>query len=217
MGVVPLSRDSVGLYIADVSGHGVGAALLSFTLNHLLSPSWEGSVLVEDAGDGPTIVSPARLAGRLNRQFPMDRTRQYFTLVYGAFDGASGRFRYVVAGHPAPILVPAAGPAVPLAGKGLPIGMFEESIYQEETVTLEPGDRLYFYTDGVIEATDAAQVELGSARLMAELDRVRVLPLKSGLEAVAETVCDWSGGGLEDDVSLLAIERVVARSGVAVE
>ena len=96
------------------------------------------------------------------------------------------------------------------------IGMFEESIYQEETVTLEPGDRLYFYTDGVIEATDAAQVELGSARLMAELDRVRVLPLKSGLEAVAETVCDWSGGGLEDDVSLLAIERVVARSGVAV-
>ena len=106
----------------------------------------------------------------------MDRTRQYFTLVYGAYDGASGRFRYVVAGHPAPILVPAAGPPVPLDGKGLPIGMFEESIYQEETVTLEPGDRLYFYTDGVIEATDAAQVELGSARLMAELDRVRAPP-----------------------------------------
>ncbi len=214
MGVFPLPGGSVGLYLLDVSGHGVGAALLSFTLNHLLSPSLEGSLLFEGTGDGQGIVSPARLAERLNRQFPMDRTRQYFTLVYGAYDGGRGQFRYVVAGHPSPVLMPRTGPAVPIPGLGLPIGMIEHATYQDESVVLEPGDRLYFYTDGVLEAPDASEVEFGSPRLMAELERVRDLPLREGLELVVDAVRRWSDGDLRDDVSLLAIERVDPRSGV---
>lgn len=210
MGVVPLPLGSVGLYLADVSGHGVGAALLSFTLNHLLSPSREGSLLVEDAEDGPATVSPARLAGRLNRQFPMARTQQYFTLVYGAYDGAEGRFRYVVAGHPSPFLLRRGEPPVELPGRGLPIGMIESASYQDETVALAPGDRLYFYTDGATEALDASGNEFGRLRLMAEIDRVRELPLREGLERLAAAVRNWSDGGLGDDVSLLAIERVAS-------
>lgn len=213
MGVVPLPRGAVGLYLADVSGHGVGASLLSFTLNHLLSPSREGSLLVEDAGDGPATVSPAKLAGRLNRQFPMERTRQYFTLVYGAFEGSEGRFRYVVAGHPSPLLLRRGDPPVELAGRGLPIGMIESASYRDEVVSLAPGDRIYFYTDGVTEALDAEEVEFGPARLMAEIDRARDLPLLEGLERVADAVRAWSNGGPGDDVSLLAIERVAPRPG----
>ena len=213
MGVVPLPRGSVGLYLADVSGHGVGAALLSFTLNHLLSPSREGSFLVEDAGDGPATVSPARLAGRLNRQFPMERTRQYFTLVYGAYDDSEGRFRYVVAGHPSPLLLRRNEPPVELPGRGLPIGMIEGASYRDETVALAPGDRLYLYTDGATEALDASEVEFGRMRLMAEIDRARNLPLLEGLERVADAVRAWADGGPGDDVSLLAIERVAPRPG----
>jgi sigma-B regulation protein RsbU (phosphoserine phosphatase) len=216
MGVFPLPGGSVGLYLLDVSGHGVGAALLSFTLNHLLSPSREGSLLVEATAEGHGIVPPSRLAGRLNRQFPMDRTRQYFTLVYGAYDGAQGLLRYVVAGHPSPVLLPRTGPPVAIPGRGLPIGMIEHATYQDESIVLQPGDRLYFYTDGVLEAPDAAEEEFGPARLMAELERVRDLPLGEGLELVADAVRDWSEGGLRDDVSLLAIERIDARSGVEV-
>ena len=116
MGVVPLLRGSVGLYIAgrERSRRGGRPPVL-----HAQPPAVAllGGVRPRRGRRGwPPIVSPARVAGRLNRQFPMDRTRQYFTLVYGAYDGASGRLRYVVAGHPAPILVPAAGPPVPLAG-----------------------------------------------------------------------------------------------------
>ena len=77
VGIVPLPEGRVGLYVLDVSGHGVGAALLSFTLAHLLSTAGEGSVLTERTGAGAAVVSPARVADRLNRQFPMDRTRQY--------------------------------------------------------------------------------------------------------------------------------------------
>ena len=207
VGVVALPHGHVGLYLLDVSGHGVGAALLSFTLNHLLTPTSEGVLLSGDAGRGPGVVAPSRVAERLNRQFPMDRTRQYFTLVYGVYDPAHSRFRYVMAGHPAPIALPRSGPAAPLQGRGLPIGMIADATFDDEAVILEPGDRLYFYTDGVIEALDASEQEFGHVRLLAEIERLRCHPLRHGLDVIAETIVDWSGGRQADDVSLLAIER----------
>jgi PAS domain S-box-containing protein len=206
VGVVAFPHGPVGLYLPDVSGHGVGAALLSFTLNHMLSPSAEGALLVEDAGHGPIVVPPSRVAERLNRQFPMDRTRQYFTFVYGVFDEPQGQFRYVMAGHPAPVFLPRNGPPSPLPGGGLPIGMLDHATYTDETLHVRPGDRLYFYTDGVVEAMNASEQEFGYARLMAAIDRQRDRPLLSGLDAVTQLVREWSGNELRDDVSLLAIE-----------
>jgi sigma-B regulation protein RsbU (phosphoserine phosphatase) len=207
LGVVDLGDGHVGLYMLDVSGHGVGAALLSFTLNHLLSPTAEGALLVEDTGQGPGIVAPSRVAERLNRQFPMDRTRQYFTLVYGVCDPACGRLSYVMAGHPAPIVLPRTGAAAPLEGGGLPIGMIADATFDDEAMTLEPGDRLYFYTDGVIEALNGSEQEFGHTRLMTEIDRLRNRPLLQGLDVIADLVVDWAGGQLRDDASLLAVER----------
>jgi len=207
VGVVSLPDNRLGIYLLDVSGHGVGAALLSFTLAHLLSPTIEGSLLTENDGAGASVVPPSRVAERLNRQFPMDRTRQYFTLVYGVADPSSGQFQYVMTGHPAPVLLPRTGPPTSVAGAGLPIGMIDEATYDDETLTLEPGDRLYCYTDGAIEAMNAAEEEFGLDRLLAEIARWRGLPLRAGLDRIAATVRAWSGGPLKDDVSLLAIER----------
>lgn len=207
MGVVAFPHGPVGLYLLDVSGHGVGAALLSFTLSHTLAPSAEGSLLVEGAGPAAAVVPPWRVAERLNRQFPMDRTRQYFTFAYAVFDASQGRVDYVLAGHPAPILLPGTGAPAPLPGRGLPIGMLEDATFDHESVSLQPGDRLYFYTDGVADALDGSDQEFGSPRLMAEIDRLRDRPLREGLDHVASLVLDWSGGRLRDDVSLLAIER----------
>ena len=207
VGVVGLPHGQVGLYMLDVSGHGVGAALLSFTLNHLLSPTAEGALLIEETGHGLGVVAPSRVAERLNRQFPMDRTRQYFTLVYGVFDPAHGRFNYVMAGHPAPIVLPRIGPAAPIQGRGLPIGMIEHATFGDEAVTLQPGDRLYLYSDGVIEALNASEQEFGHARLMTEIERLRDHPLRQGLDVIADIITRWSDGHLADDASLLAIER----------
>jgi sigma-B regulation protein RsbU (phosphoserine phosphatase) len=61
VGVVAFAHGPVGLYLLDVSGHGVGAALLSFTLNHTLSPSAEGSLLIEDAGHGLSLLAVERI------------------------------------------------------------------------------------------------------------------------------------------------------------
>jgi phosphoserine phosphatase RsbU/P len=207
VGIIPLPHDHVGLYLLDVSGHGVGAALLSFTLNHLLSPAVEGALITERTAAGLRAVPPARIAERLNRQFPMDRTRQYFTLVYGVIDPSSGRVEYVMAGHPAPVLVPRDGPPGTAAGSGFPIGMIDEAAFEDETLTLEPGDRLYFYTDGASEALNAGGDEFGRARLLEAFGRWRDRPLRAGLDLVAAAVRDWCGGQLKDDLSLLAVER----------
>ena len=85
--------------------------------------------------------------------------------------------------------------------------MIEHATFDDEVVTLEPGDRVYFYTDGVIEALNASEQEFGHVRLMTEIDRLRDHPLRQGLDVIADIIIDWSGGQLKDDVSLLGIER----------
>ena len=85
--------------------------------------------------------------------------------------------------------------------------MIEQAAYDDEVAILQPGDRLYFYTDGVVEALDSSELEFGYERLAEEVERHRHLPLRAGLDRVADLVRDWSGGQLRDDVSLLAIER----------
>ena len=152
-------------------------------------------------------MPPARVAERLNQQFPMDRSRQYFTFVYGVIDTRSGEMDYVIAGHPAPVLVPRGDAPVLVAGEGFPVGMLEQASFEDRRLTLEPGDRLYLYTDGVIEALDADEREYGIARLLAAIERHRDQPLRAAIDAIAAEVRDWSGGRLQDDVSLLAVER----------
>ena len=191
VGIVPLSCGRMGLYVLDVSGHGVGAALLSVTLNHLLSPGVDGALLSENPGGAPSVVPPARVAERLNRQFPMDRSRQYFTFVYGVIDPPTGRLQYVIAGHPAPLRLPRGGAPSAVAGRGFPIGMIDDAAFEDETTILEPGERLYLFTDGVIEASNGAEVEFGLERLIAGIVRYRDLPLRAGLDLIAADVQDW--------------------------
>lgn len=208
VGIVPLPGDCLGLYLLDVSGHGVGAALLSFTLAHLLSAGGQGSLLTEQRGTATVVVPPALVAERLNRQFPMERTRQYFTLVYGVIDPSSGRLDYVVAGHQPPVLLPRNGQPVVVEGSGFAIGMIEDATFDGHTLTLEPGDRLYLYTDGVVETMNRAEEDFGRDRLLAEIAGLRHRPLHAGLDLIATAVRQWSPGLLKDDLSLMALERV---------
>jgi serine phosphatase RsbU (regulator of sigma subunit) len=85
--------------------------------------------------------------------------------------------------------------------------MLENATFQDRTVILQPGDRLYFYTDGVVEALDSAGQEFGRARLLAQIESLRDRPLRAGLDEIADAVRHWCEGDLRDDVSLLAVER----------
>ena len=214
LNIIPLGRGKVGLYILDVSGHGVAAALLSVTLSRLLSPPCEpSSILIRggDAGDRLDVTPPAEVAARLNRLFPFDMaTEQFATMVYGILDSTTGEFRYVSAGHPGPVHLPAGAEPVILESRGTPIGLADDA-YEERSVRLSAGDRLYLYSDGVPEAMDPAGASFGDARLLEAISRWRAEPLQQATASVMREVARWHGSArAHDDISLLAVEVPVA-------
>ena len=132
LNIIPLGDGRVGLYILDVSGHGVSSALLSVTLSRLLSPPSEpSSILIRDRN---VASRPAEVADRLNRLFPYDTaTEQFATLLYGVLDVATGGFRHVSAGHSGPLHLPVGKAPVILESPGFPISIAEEP-YEEQCV-----------------------------------------------------------------------------------
>ncbi len=212
-----LDEKHVGLYLLDVSGHGVPAALLSVNLSRILTPDPGQSDLLKEpcaAGDdGYCLVSPAEVANRLNRRFPLDeRTGQYFTFQYASLELENRTLTYVSAGHPPMIHLDAAGRGRTLLVRSLPIGFKPEceDLYREHRLTLQPGERFYLYSDGILEARHPEKCEMfGIDRFRHCLEEARNRPLSASLEAVCEAVRKWTGGRHpDDDVSLLALEAV---------
>jgi sigma-B regulation protein RsbU (phosphoserine phosphatase) len=210
LNVIPLGEGRVGLYVLDVSGHGVASALLSVAMSRVLSsPSDHSSILARDGSipGKPVITSPAEVADRLNRLFPFDTaTEQFATLIYGVLDAGTGEFRYVSAGHPNPVHLPAGAPPVVLESQGYPIGLAEDA-YTERSVMLAGGDRLYLYSDGVPEAPNPAGEPFGEARFLESVSQARFEPLQQGVDALLEEVERWRGASNAlDDISILAVE-----------
>jgi sigma-B regulation protein RsbU (phosphoserine phosphatase) len=154
------------------------------------------------------IASPAEVADELNRQFPMDPvTGQYLTLIYGVLDLGARLFRYVSAGHPPPLLLPHGRSCLQLEASGFPIGVVEQTVYAEQAVTLEPGDRLYLYSDGVPEAFNPHGEQFGMSRLMETMEANRRQSLEESLSDLLRRIDDW-GESLKrvDDISILGVE-----------
>lgn len=212
LNVLPLDDQHVALYILDVSGHGVAAALLSVTLTHMLSVVPDRSFLYHAANDGTgkyCIAPPADVVYRLNRHLLSNPgVSQYFTIVYGVLNKQTGEFRYVAAGHLGPIHYSrGSGFSIGETG-GIPVGLFASATYEEYTVPLSVGDRLYLCTDGIMEAHNAAQEEFGVEGLLETLEGSRDSTLGESLSAVMERIEVWSQpAGAVDDASVLAVER----------
>ena len=201
----------VGLYIVDVSGHGVSSALLSVSVTRSLLPGIESTSLVtapSPHSPGSTIVSPAEVATQLNRLYQMDaRNRQYFTMLYGVLDIDERALRCVSGGHPGPALIRAGQPPRVFDMPAIPVGMMESTTYKDTVIQLQSGDRLYFYSDGVTEETNAVDVPFGNERLFETLEGARAQTLDQSIEALASAVRSWCGREhLSDDLTVLALE-----------
>jgi sigma-B regulation protein RsbU (phosphoserine phosphatase) len=211
--IVQLDESSIGLYLLDVSGHGVQAALLSVTLSRVLSHMADGSVLRQEARDGrhsSPILRPAEVAEQLNRRFPMDATtNQYFTFLYGVLDLKTQTFHHASAGHPGPLHLHRGGEPTVLDASGFAIGWFPDVHYDEQSTSLSPGDRLYFYSDGVIEASNAKGEQFDRSRLIETLRQTHTASLEDSLDTLLNRVSSWCGdAGPADDISVVGIEIV---------
>jgi serine phosphatase RsbU (regulator of sigma subunit) len=208
LNIVRINDDLIAVYLLDVSGHGVPAALLSVTATRGLHPRAGGAPsLVAGPGPNAQAVDPVQVASRLNSLYPMTSNGgHYFTMVYGLLDVHTRRLRFTVAGHPAPILASTGGQPKRLDASGFPIGMVEEAEYDESVIELQPGDRLYLHSDGLTEEVNARGEMFGDERLLSAIADGQALGLKDTVESLVRQVIAWRGADhLRDDVSILAI------------
>jgi sigma-B regulation protein RsbU (phosphoserine phosphatase) len=209
LNVFALDDRHVAFYVLDVSGHGASAALLSVTLSRWLSPTTPESCLfipVDDETTTRRVATPGGVARWLNQRFQLDaKLVQYFTLVYAVLEVPTGRLDYVAAGHPGPLHVPVTGNAVVHPSTAKPIGLFPDVDFEQASLELAPGDRFYLYTDGLTDAVNREDEELGERRLSDTLEACRDRRLADSIGRVLENLEAWQGGEAStDDVSLLA-------------
>jgi sigma-B regulation protein RsbU (phosphoserine phosphatase) len=203
-----LTGGHVGFYVLDVSGHGVPSSLLSVTLSRLLAPVPGHPSLVERAHASGHLEPrrPLDVVEELNRRFPMGEGGGQY---YGLLDPGNRLLRYVSAGHPPAVLVAAGDDRETraLEADGYAVGWFDEGDFQEHTVDLSAGDRLFVYSDGVTEAMDGSARHFGGERLAALLWRLRCDDLPACLAAVTAAIAEFRcGGDPLDDVTVLALE-----------
>ncbi len=218
LNVVRLDEHNIGFYVLDVSGIGTAAALLSVSLSRTLSPFPAQSdllkVLVREP-PGYRLRSPGEVLGLLNSTFPLDlETKQFFTIFYGILHIPSGVLRYSSAGHPNPILQRTGKKPESVAGGGFPVGFVSDAEFEEFSIRLLPEDRLFIFSDGLCDARNRHGETFGKARFRDLIVEHRKRPLKEALGQVLAESQNWCRPkGLEDDVSILALEMVGSRKG----
>ena len=191
----------LGLVIGDVTDKGMPASLFMVFVRTALR------ALLRH------IDSPAGAIDAVNRLICQDSFDSLFaTLFYARLSTASGEVTYVNAGHNPPLLYRAQQDEIQLLKRtGLPLGIEIGSLYEERTLTLQPGDFILFYTDGIIEAVDKTQNEFGLERLQSVVYTLRndsTDDLLSGLEKALYEFADPDQPF--DDITLMAVSRLRA-------
>lgn len=186
------------LMVADVSGKGVGASLVTASLEALCAAPIE-------VGREPAEVFQ-RATMLLSRRVPMGK---YATAFLGALVPATGRLRFANAGHPPPLVLRADGRREWLEATGVPLALLPDQLYEQGEVTLEPGDLLAVYSDGVTEAEDPEGEQYGAERMAALLHKHRDDDLKS-LARSLEFDLEAFARGLPfgDDRTLVLLRRL---------
>lgn len=181
--------------LADVSGKGVGSALLASLLQGALITATE---------------IPAAMGHRLERlnRFLLDRTggEKYATAFYSLLH-SDGRMFYINAAHCPPIVLRATGERIELEANGMPIGLIETAEFAVLEQKLAPGDKIVIYSDGVTEAQNTERGFFGKKRLLAAIDSHAAESCTAIHDAIQEAVAAFTEGAPQsDDITLVVLE-----------
>lgn len=203
--VIDLGDGCYGLCVADVSDKGVGAALymaLSRTLIRTYATEFKSS--------------PAKVIAGVNRRILADTSAGLFvTVFYAILDTVSGRLTYANAGHNPAFLLNPEKEIRPLGKTGIPLGMFEEAEWNEITLKLESGERLFIYTDGVTDAENTSGEMYGETRLIRFLLNSAEQPSANAVQECLQTLIAFMAGKIQfDDITMLMLTRETEPVGV---
>ena len=194
---IPREDGRLVIALGDVSGKGTAAALLMSSLH---------AAIHAQTGSHDTLVETISAVNRyLADNIPSNR---FVTLFYAELDPDSGAFSFLNAGHNPPLIVHAAGTVEQLASGGLPLGIKADAEYREGRTTLQPGDVLVIYSDGVTEAASPSGEEFGPTRLYEVVSR-NVEASAAGIRDRIESALTKFSQGTQaaDDITLVIVKR----------
>jgi len=194
-------KNKIGLYMLDVCGHGVSAALIAVAVSQFFSGK------TNLLGKKSTIQDPEKVLCSLNQVFPFERFDSFFTIIYMIIDNLSGLLTYSCAGHPPPIIIRTDNHLEILDKHGPVIGAQKNRVYGQEQKQLHTGDKIVLYTDGILDLCYKDGQFLGKKRFRQILEKHGRKTPEQLVETVyseAKALCD--GNEIDDDISILVVE-----------
>ena len=190
--------DELVFCIGDVSGKGVPAALFMMMTKSLFRAYAANETM------------PDHIVSKMNRDLAENNENCMFvTLFVGILDLTTGQLRYC-AGHEAPVVIHKEASLLPV-DRSCPVGAYEATAYQVQTVEVEPGATIFLYTDGLSEAMDADYNMFGEERIINEVDRAiqtAYISPKALIDRMTQTVHTFVGNTEQsDDLTMMAIQR----------
>lgn len=204
---LPVDGRRFGILVADVSGHGIPAALIA------------SMVKTAAASQARVAARPAELLAGMNRHLYRQLDGNLVTAVYACVDPDARRVSLANAGHPRPLLLASGGRSASEAGeRGAALGLLPDERYAATDLSLAPGDRLVLYSDGLVEAKapDGALFEV--QRLRSALNGRAALPAAAWADHVLDEVTRWVGKPdltLDDDLTLVVLDMPAGDAGAS--
>jgi sigma-B regulation protein RsbU (phosphoserine phosphatase) len=194
---IPMNEGRTALCLGDVTGKGLPAALLMANIQAILRSQW----MV-----GPT---PRRIMQRTNKLLRQSiQEGKFVTLFYGIIDAERHWMVFTNAGHENPMLVKPDGSVRRLSAGGTVLGILDDLFFEEDVVSLEPGDMVVMFSDGVTEAANAQNQLFGDKRLEAVVVEHRHLGSAAMADAIEHSIHSFAGDEpMRDDVTLLVVRR----------
>jgi phosphoserine phosphatase RsbU/P len=191
--VVAIDSEVSGYFVADVSGHGVQAAFVTSAIKALFHQYSGPMFSPEDTMRGIDSVMRHVLSDE-----------QYLTACHALLNRRSHQLSIVSAGHPPAIVARKSGKVETIQMDGEPLGVFHSVVLQRKDLRVGLGDRVFLYTDGLVESAPGAR-SAGTERLMAAAVRRLATPLEQAVKDMAAD-CGFPGSAAQDDLLLLAVE-----------
>lgn len=182
-------------YVADVSGHGASSAFVTVLLKNF-------SRRLRREHRPNMLTAPGEILAWINRELLEQKIDKYVALMLGVCDLATHSIYLVNGGHYPPAVHVHDGAAELIEQKGKPVGLFDEVDYETRKLTLEPGDRLVMFSDGVIDAMGEGDLDSKEQRLLSAALRMRDVDQAWPLLDI-----DVSGTGKPDDIACLLVQR----------
>jgi sigma-B regulation protein RsbU (phosphoserine phosphatase) len=206
-----LDSEHIGFYVADVAGHGVAAAMYTLWLNHSLRPDGGGCQDLPQPSTGCAcrrLRGPAEICAELDTTLLRLASQKFVTAVVGQICVRTGEIAYCRAGHPVPLVQTAGGHMLRLdQGGGPPMGLGLGLPFVSGSYRLKPNERLFVYSDGMVELPNPEGRLFGDDGLESMLRVTHGLPLGRQVRACLRGIRHHLGDGhATDDITLVALE-----------